>query len=956
MKRLFLIDAYALIFRFYYGFMTNPMRNSDGFNTSIVFGFAKFLRDILRREKPDLLGVAFDPPGGSFRRRLFAEYKANRSATPEDILASTPYVKRLIDAMCIPILEVADFEADDVIGTLSAKGEAAGYEVFMVTPDKDYGQLVTDKCKLYRHKGDEITITDKEAIKAKYGIDDPVLVRDILAIWGDASDNIPGVAGIGEKGACKLVCEWGSVENILANVESIKGKQGEKLAASAEALRLSKELTTIRLDVPIEFEEDMLTICEPKIDELKELFREMNFKGMYAELERNTFFHNVSSANVTDKKDDTKSDAEVFSAPVSQSQGDLFSGFAEQNSSESIDAPQQLYRTIAEESVDYRLVDSVDSLRSLVALLSAESEFCFDTETTGVDPFCDRLIGISFAVKSGEAWYLDMRVDGDADVDNGVVAEYREVLRPLFENAKIAKVGQNLKFDIAFLRRFGIEVEGRLIDTMLLSYLLNAEARHGMTAISQRYLGYSPIEIETLIGKGAKQITMAEAAQNSIEKVVEYACEDADITLRLKHILYKEVEMQQGLLELYDRVEEPMIRVLLDMEMAGVKVDSGALAEYAKVLNSRLQEVGDAIRKEAEEPALNLNSSIQIGEVLFAKMKIAEKPKRTKTGRYSTDEEYLQSFAGKFAIIDFILEYRKLSKLLSTYVEALPQLVNRVTERIHSTYNQAVTATGRLSSTNPNLQNIPIRDEDGRPIRAAFIASDSSREIFSADYSQVELRIMAHFAQDKSLIDAFENGIDVHTATAAKLFKKSIEEVTADDRRKAKTANFGIIYGISAFGLAQRLDISRTEAKEIVDGYFESYPGVKRYMERVVADARNIGYVETLLGRRRYLRDITSMNSTVRSMAERNAINAPIQGTAADIMKLAMIGIWREFKAQGVESQMIMQVHDEVVVDLVRSEKDLVERIVKEQMQRAAELSVALLVESGVGKNWLAAH
>ncbi|MFI3328145.1 MAG: DNA polymerase I [Rikenellaceae bacterium] len=964
MKRLFLIDAYALIFRFYYGFMSNPMRNSEGFNTSIVFGFAKFLRDLLRREKPDLLGVAFDPPGGSFRRRLFPDYKAHRGATPEDIIASTPYVKRLIEAMCIPILEVEDFEADDVIGTLSAKGEAAGYEVFMVTPDKDYGQLVTDNCHLYRHKGDEITITDKAAIKEKYGIDDPMLVRDILAIWGDASDNIPGVVGIGEKGACKLVCEWGCVENILENVGSIKGKQGEKLAASVDALRLSKELTTIRLDVPIEFCEEHLMVCEPKVEELKELFREMNFRGLYSELERGFFFDGEGVAKPSDDSDTPV--VAAFDSPIDTpapvgAQGDLFSGFVSSASvvssssseeSENSNSQEQLYRTIADVGVKYHLVNSVDSLREVVAKVGAASEFCFDTETTGVDPYSSKLVGISFAIESGEAWYVDVH---SVSNDSKSLEEYKSILRPLFESESVAKIGQNIKFDLVVLRQFGIEVAGRLIDTMLLSYLLDAESRHGMTALAQRHLNYSPIEIETLIGKGAKQLTMAVASEYNLDKVVEYACEDADVTLQLKHILYDKVE-KQGLLKLYDMVEEPMIRVLADMEMAGVSIDSDALGRYGMELRKRLDEVAKSIRDEAEEPQLNVNSSVQLGDVLFAKMKIAEKPKKTKTGRFSTDEEYLQSFAGKHVIIDNILEYRKLNKLLTTYVEALPLLVNPSTGRIHSTYNQAVTATGRLSSTNPNLQNIPIRDEDGRPIRAAFIAADSDREIFSADYSQVELRIMAHFAQDKSLIEAFEKGIDVHTATAARLFHKSVDDVTADDRRKAKTANFGIIYGISAFGLAQRLDISRTEAKGIVDGYFESYPGVKSYMERVMAEARDTGYVETLLGRRRYLKDIVSMNATVRSMAERNAINAPIQGTAADIMKLAMIGVWREFKAQGVKSQMIMQVHDEVVIEVLKSEIELVDRIVKEQMQGAADLSVELLVESGFGKSWLDAH
>ncbi|MFI3247611.1 MAG: DNA polymerase I [Rikenellaceae bacterium] len=932
MKRLFLVDAYALIFRYYYAFLGRPMRNRDGFNTSVVFGFAKFLRELLKRENPDLLGVAFDPPGGSFRKRLYPEYKANRSATPEDIITSVPYVKRLVEAMCIPILEVADYEADDVIGTLAHKGEAAGYEVFMVTPDKDYGQLVTDNCKLYKHKGDEIEIIDRAAIEAKYGISEPILIRDILALWGDASDNIPGVDGIGEKGACKLVQTWGDVESIMANVDKIKGKQGERLIASSEKLKLSKELTTICLDVPIEFDESMLTLCEPKVGELRELYTEMDFRHFLQEL-----------GGEVEQPKPTKQAAKKV---VTDGQGDLFAAApmadteVQDNVSESIEE----FATAATTPHTYILIESSEMLKSVVEQISKFDEFCFDTETTGLDPYSDHIVGLSLAVEPHKAWYLPMNEE--------VRGEYIDILRPIFEDGKIAKIGQNIKFDLIVLSRIGVEVAGRLIDTMLLHYLLDAESRHNMTALSERYLNYSPIEIESLIGKGARQIAMDRVA---IDRVAEYAAEDADITLRLKDVLYKLVE-QEGLIKLYDTIEEPMIRVLAEMEMAGVKINSEALAKYGADLNERLAALQDAIRGEAQDPSLNVNSSIQLGEVLFAKMKIADKPKLTKTKRYCTDEEYLQSFAGKYPIIDNILEYRGLKKLLSTYVDALPELVNPITGRIHSTYNQAVTATGRLSSTNPNLQNIPIREAIGRPIREAFIPSSDEHMILSADYSQVELRIMAHLSQDQPLIDAFEAGEDIHTATAARLFGKGIEEVTSDDRRKAKTANFGIIYGISAFGLSQRLDIPRFEAKEIIDGYFESYPGVKEYMERVMSEARQSEYVETIFGRRRYLRDINSRNAVARGLAERNAINAPIQGSAADIMKLAMIGIWREFKAQNIESQIIMQVHDEVVIDLIKSEKQQVRSIVTQQMEQAANLSVRLLAECGVGKNWLEAH
>ncbi len=959
MKRLFLIDAYALIFRYYYAFLGRPMRNRDGMNTSVVFGFAKFLRELLRREKPDLLGVAFDPAGGSFRRRLFPEYKANRSATPEDIILSVPYVKRLVDAMCIPILEVADFEADDVIGTLSAKGEAAGYEVFMVTPDKDYGQLVTERCKLYKQKGDEIEIVDREAIKAKYGIDDPQLVRDILAIWGDASDNIPGVEGIGEKGACKLVQSWGTVEDILANVDQIKGKQGERLKASDEKLRLSKVLTTISLDVPIEFNESALTACEPKVDELRELYREMDFRHFLSELGGDSATPStatkeaaVATESVTPIKLSSK---QIKQAAMLEGQGDLFAMMTSDGSSGSkaesseVSAPDLFssapeFATAATTPHTYILIESAAELSKLVDEALQSKEFCFDTETTGLSPVDDKIVGISIALKAHEAYYIPM--------NESVATEYADILRPLFQSSEIAKIGQNIKFDIMVLRKIGIEVNGYLIDTMLLSYLLDPESRHGMTALAQRYLDYTPIEIEGLIGRGAKQITMDMV---DLHKVAEYAAEDADITLRLKEILYKKIEAE-GLLNLYTTIEEPMIRLLADMEYTGVKIDCEALGTYAKELNNRLMELSDAIRDEAQDPSLNVNSSVQLGEVLFGRMKIAEKPKLTKTKRYCTDEEYLQSFAKEHKIVENILEYRGVKKLLSTYVEALPQLISPTSGRIHTTYNQAVTATGRLSSTNPNLQNIPIRDALGRPIRAAFVPSDQNHKILSADYSQVELRIMAHLSDDQALIEAFKAGEDIHTATAARLFDKSLDEVTAEDRRRAKTANFGIIYGISAFGLSQRLSIQRTEAKAIIDGYFASYPGVKEYMDRMTAKARESECVETLFGRRRYLRDINSRNAVARGVAERNAINAPIQGTAADIMKLAMIGIWREFKSQKIESQIIMQVHDEVVIDLLASEEAHVREIVTTEMERAAELSVRLLAECGVGDSWLAAH
>ena len=958
MKKLFLVDAYALIFKYYYAFLGRPMRNREGLNTSVVFGFVKFLRDIQKRERPDLLGVAFDPKGGSFRRDIFPEYKANRSETPEDILLSIPYVKRVLDAMCIPILEVAGYEADDVIGTLSQKGVEAGYDVYMVTPDKDYGQLVRDNCRIYKQRGAEgsIEIVDREAIREKYGIDDPQLVRDILALWGDASDNIPGVPGIGEKIACKLVREWGTVENILDNVSKIKGKQGEKIAGWADNLRLAKRLTTICLDVPIPFREEDLTVCDPHIDQLRGIFAELDFKAFMNDLtnlapaeplpegprqEAQTQLAEMARAkSAAAKKAALAGQGNLFGDPVVPLPAAQEVPVAELQA----EAEAMQFRTAQTTPHEYTLVESAAQLREVVAAVGRYPEFCFDTETTGFDIFNDRIVGLSLAVEPFKAWYVPF-LEKDTP-------EYAEIVRPLFEDEKIAKIGQNIKFDLMVLRRLGITIRGRMYDTMILHYLLDPESRHNMNALAEKYLNYKPIEIETLIGKGSKQLTMDLV---NVERVKEYAAEDADVTLQLKQALYPMIE-QIGLQHLYFEIEEPMIAVLADIEMAGVRIDSEALAVYAVELNRKLAELEAAIRTEAGEPNLNINSARQLGEVLFGKMRIAEKPKMTKTKQFCTDEDYLQSFARKHRIVDLILEYRGVKKLLSTYVEALPQLVNRSTGRIHTSFNQAVTATGRLSSTNPNLQNIPVRDDMGRRIRKAFIPSDDDHLLLSADYSQVELRLMAHLSGDESLIAAFEHGEDIHAATAAKLFNKTLDEVTSEERRRAKTANFGIIYGISAFGLSQRLEIPRKEAEEIIDGYFASYPGVKKYMDNVVEKAKEEGFVSTIFGRRRYLNDIASHNAIARGLAERNAVNAPIQGSAADIMKIAMINVHRRFAAEGIRSRVILQVHDELVVDMLRSEQERVTAIVTECMESAAQLKVRLIADAGVGGNWLEAH
>ena len=952
-RKLFLVDAYALIYKYYSAFIGRPMKNRAGMNTSVVFGFTKFLRDIQKREHPDLLGVAFDPKGGCFRRGIFPEYKANRPPTPEDIIASVPYIKRLLEAMCIPILEVEGYEADDVIGTLAFKADAEGYEVYMVTPDKDYGQLVGDRRHIYRQKGDGVEVVDKQAICEKYGIDDPLLVRDILAVWGDSSDNIPGVPGIGEKGACKLVRTWGTAEQILAHAADIGGKQGANIAEWGDKLLLSKRLTTICTDAPIEFSPDELTVCRPNIDALKALFAELDFR---------MFMNDLSNLAPAGVEDDTPRQApqtqlaEVARAKsyasrkaALEGQGDLFAaGAAEPATGEQADLfaaeEQPEAATVQTVEHDYRTVASAEELAAVVDAVGRYDEFCFDTETTGLNPFASEIVGLSLSVEPHKAWYIPFRQDS--------VRQYVELLRPLFEDERKTKIGQNMKFDILVLGELGIEVKGRKFDTMIMHYLLDPESRHNMNALAERYLNYRPIEIETLIGRGAKQLTMNMV---SIEKVTEYAAEDADITLQLKHALLPLLE-RENLLDLYTEIEEPMIGVLADMERTGVSVDTGQLDAYAVELNERLAELERDVRDEAGEPTLNINSTRQLGEVLFAKMRITDKPKMTKTKQFCTDEEYLQTFSHKHRIVDLVLEYRGVKKLLSTYVEALPQLVNPRTGRIHTSYNQAVTATGRLSSANPNLQNIPLRDEQGRRIREAFVPSDGDHVLLSADYSQVELRLMAHLSGDESLIAAFKHGDDIHAATAAKLFGVEIADVTSEQRRRAKTANFGIIYGISAFGLSQRLEIPRTEAKALIDGYFATYPKVKEYMERVVEEARSKGYVSTIFGRRRYLNDITSQNAVARGLAERNSINAPIQGSAADIMKIAMVGVAREFERRGLRSKMILQVHDEIVVDVLLSERAEVEQVVRECMESAAQLLVPLTVDCGFGSNWLEAH
>ena len=966
MEKLFLVDAYAQIFRAYYAFAGRPMRNREGLNTSPIFGFTKFLRDIIINERPHYLGVAFDPKGGNFRNQLFPDYKANRSETPEDIIAAVPYIKEILKAMRIPILEVAGYEADDVIGTLSHKAAAAGYDVYMVTPDKDFGQLVGPTVRIYKQRkgGEGVEIVGPAEIKEHYGFDDPRKVIDILALWGDASDNIPGVKGVGEKGAIKLVNEFGTVEEILADTTRLKGKQRENVEAGAEQLRLSKVLATISLDAPIEFVPSELAMCAPDCEALREIYRRLDFNMFLREMELSAHspFNGMvcPEASAVGRVEPAKEEPQQPSQPVAT---DLFGN--------PIEAPKQpapasatpsepslggdfdlfsqatpLYQTIDTVEHSYTLVDTPELLSQVVEKLSAAPLLSFDTETSGLDYHTDHVVGIGLAATPHEAFYVPMGPDNRTEV--------LATLRPLLENEAIEKVGQNVKFDLLMLRREGVEVGGKLWDTMIMHYLIDPESRHGMNHLAQTLLGYQPIEIETLIGRGAKQLTMDRVA---VADVAPYCSEDADITLQLYHTLLPKLS-EVGALELYNSIEEPLIRTLADMEWEGVKVDVAQLADYGCELGVQLATLESDIRSLAGMPDLNVNSSRQLGVALFEVLKIDSKPKRTKTKQYSTEEEYLQFLSDRHPIVPKILEYRGTKKLLSTYVEALPALVNPATGRIHTSYNQAVAATGRLSSANPNLQNIPVRDDQGRRIREAFVASDSDHILLAADYSQVELRLMAHMSGDKAMIEAFRSGEDIHRDTASRLFHVATAEVTPDQRRKAKTANFGIIYGISAFGLRQRMgnEMSIGEAKAIIDGYFASYPAVKEYIDRTIAEAKNNGFVQTIFGRKRYLPDINSANANVRSLAERNAINAPLQGSAADIIKIAMAEVARRLKAEGLHSKMILQVHDELIVDTLVSEKAKVEKILREAMEGAAQLAIPLVVDVGEGANWLEAH
>lgn len=915
---MFLLDAYALIFRAYYAFIRSPRINSKGQNTSAVFGFTNSLLEILSKEKPQYIAVAFDPPGGNFRHEIFNEYKAHRDETPEDIKKAVPFIKRLLEVMKIPVLEQPGFEADDVIGTLSAKAGAKGFEVYMMTPDKDYAQLVNENVFMYkpRSKGGGNDIWKVADVKEKFAVADPLQVIDILALWGDSADNIPGCPGIGEKRAKDIIAKYGCVEAIYDNIEDFKGKQKENLCNFREQIALSKTLATIRLDVPVAFDPDAFALEAPDMKGVQELFEELEFRSVINRV------------------------ADIF-APKPQ-QGSLF---GEEVALPSVEPIRSTFN-IATTKHDYFLVDNEMALASLRAELSVQKAFCFDTETTGLDVMTAELVGIAFSFEAHKAFYVPVPADREAARE--LVAGFREVL----SDKNILKIGQNLKYDLLMLQQYGLSVQGPFFDTMVAHHLVQPGQKHNMDFMAENYLSYSPVSIETLIGKkGKKQGSMRDVP---VEQVKEYAGEDADITFRLKAVLEKALE-EEKLLEFFSHTEMPLMEVLAEVENNGVYVDKSELDAYSVILKEKLIHLETAIFEKGGM-SFNVGSPKQVGEVLFDKLAIDAKAKKTKSGQYSTGEEVLEKLKDKHEIIPLILEYRGLKKLLNTYVEALPMLINPQTGRIHTTYNQALVVTGRLSSTNPNLQNIPIRDDSGREIRKAFMASGEEVVFLSADYSQVELRLMAHFSADDHLVEAFNNGEDIHAATAAKIFKVPIGEVTSDMRRKAKTANFGIIYGISAFGLADRLGISRSEAKSIIDGYFDSFPGVKRFMDEAIHDAREQGFVSTLVGRKRLLPDIHSRNSIVRGMAERNAINAPIQGTAADIIKMAMVKIQKRFVEEKIEAKMIMQVHDELNFEVPKTELEQVKAIVLREMENACQLSVPLVVDMGIGDNWLEAH
>ncbi|MDR1172586.1 MAG: DNA polymerase I [Bacteroidales bacterium] len=924
-KKLFLLDAYALIYRAYYALVRNPMFSSSGFNTSTIFGFTNTLEEVLTKEKPTHIAVAFDPPTPTFRHEIYPQYKAQREETPEEIIKSVPRIKEIIEAYRIPVIQYDGYEADDVVGTIAKHAAGIGYRVYMMTPDKDYAQLVEDNILMYKpaRSGAGAETLDTARVCEKYGVKYPEQFIEILALMGDKSDNVPGVKGIGEVGATRLIAEFGTVENLLANIDRVKGANKDKIIADKDNLLLSKKLVTICTDVPIRFSEEDYVLKTPNTAKLKELFKEFNFRTFLSRLEG-------------------RSSPASSAGPQQLSLFDAAPGNI-------VPAAERMYENIGTVAHEYVMADTPEKRRQLIETLQGLKEFCFDTETTGLETFGSELVGMSFAIKPHHGWYVP--VPAAQEEAQAVVNEFKA----LFENPAIRKIGQNLKFDMLVLQQYGVDTAGTLFDTMLAHYLLQPEQRHNLNYLSEKYLDYSPVEIETLIGKsGRNQLIMR---QVPLDKVAEYAAEDADVALQLQQQLEKDLETT-GMTGLAQTVEMPLVKVLAGMEATGVKIDVPAMEAFGRTLNSD----SDKLEEEIYELAgirFNIASTKQLGDVLFLKLKISEGEKstrKTKTKQFSTSEEVLTGLEGKHPIVSKILEYRGLKKLQNTYVEALPKLINPRTGRIHTSFNQAVTATGRLSSTDPNLQNIPIREDRGRELRKAFTPSDDNHLLLSSDYSQIELRLMAHMSGDPNMLEAFRHDADIHAATAAKIYGIPIAGVTPDMRRKAKTANFGIIYGISVFGLSQRLSIPRNEAQELISGYFDAYPEVRRYMNDSIDKARAKGYVETLMGRRRYLPDIRSANAVVRGMAERNAINAPLQGSAADIIKLAMIRIDEAFCIQELQSKMILQVHDELVFDVLKPEMEQVKEIVRREMEGAYPLTIPLTVEMGEGKNWLEAH
>ncbi len=924
-KRLFLLDAMALIYRAYYAFNSSKntgsgLINSKGMNTSAVFGFTLTLIDLIEKESPTHIAVAFDTFAPTSRTADYTDYKANRQDTPEDILQSIPYIKEVIKGFNIPVIELDGYEADDIIGTLAKKADNAGYTVYMVTPDKDYGQLVSERIYMYKpsYQGRPIEIYGVKEILNKWGIKRIDQVIDMLGLQGDAVDNIPGIPGIGPKTAQKLIEEYDTIENLINNTENLKGKLKERVEQNKEQAILSKKLATIILDVPIDFDEKSL---------IKEEVHKEKLTALFAELE----FRNLGKRVLGE---------EYKVTATTNGQMDLFAG----NVEETITIKEG--KNIENTEHQYHLIDTKEKRQELIKALNKQNSFCFDTETTSLNTNVAELVGLSISFKPHEAYYIPIP-KGQKEAQN-IITEFKG----LFENQNILKIGQNIKYDALILKKYGISIHGEIFDTMLAHYIIEPEMRHGMNILAENYLNYSPVSIETLIGKkGKNQKNMRDIP---VEEVKEYAAEDADITFQLKEILAPQLKEVNGE-EVFYKIEMPLVKLLTDIEAEGVNVDVDFLNNYSKELAEEIENIERSIYK-LSDSKFNIASPKQLGEILFDKMQIDYKGKKTKSGQYSTNEETLQKLQGQHEVIQQILDYRQLSKLKSTYVDALPKEVNPNTNRIHTTFGQAVAATGRLSSDKPNLQNIPIRTAKGREIRKAFIARDKDHVLVSADYSQVELRLIASISGDEEMIKAFNKNIDIHTATAAKVNKVSIEEVTAEMRRNAKTVNFGIIYGISAFGLSERIGVSRTEAKELIDQYFISYPKIKEYMDNTIAFARKHGYVETIKGRRRYLRDINSKNFTVRGFAERNAINAPIQGSAADMIKIAMINIHQKFQQLKLKSKMILQVHDELVFDVYKDELETVKSIVLENMRNAVSLKVPVEVEMGVGKNWLEAH